>query len=533
MHWSSYLVMAYLLVGQRAFLSVFSEDTQRPAARQGDLGVFRILAQEQGILKMQADVTSLVPGALVLYRTNQSENGLKLAMVMRIIDLERDLHNQSEGISVHSMEKSDVHSNRYGALLRRYTDECNCAQNYPNLPRDFVKPLAEIHGVLYFKLPWLGLPILLLHRLKVFFAGAGIAGGIMTQVFSAINGRHVTLYDLDIETRGTSKRSTFIFFVILLCTVIAYFVYHATVMWIGVTATTVLGVFFFLYAGLHDVTLDSIASIREAVEDSISASVGGPAYYGWPVPGHIDRFYNDDISFVHAQGEGLNPLQLLRGRVFRYFARIAGCCHTSSWISSQNIGVMRFPHPDAKRIKLDEEQRGLLSACSRSIGVDEETLGEIFRCKLTGVIMKDPVVAADGFSYEREPVQTFLQRYSFSPVSNDSLGFRHVVNNNQLRTILEHVHANGSLDANFVEDELKCPITMSRMRDAVVTCDGHSYERSAILRWLRRHATSPKSNLLLTNKALITNRNISLLGNSLPGGVCEEDRPCSPECPAT
>eukprot|EP00960_Hanusia_phi_P061350 764817-Hanusia_phi.AAC.6 len=81
MHWSSYLVMAYLLVGQRAFLSVFSEDTQRPAARQGDLGVFRILAQEQGILKMQADVTSLVPGALVLYRTNQSENGLKLAMV--------------------------------------------------------------------------------------------------------------------------------------------------------------------------------------------------------------------------------------------------------------------------------------------------------------------------------------------------------------------------------------------------------------------------------------------------------------------
>ncbi|EKX40873.1 hypothetical protein GUITHDRAFT_75270, partial [Guillardia theta CCMP2712] len=37
-----------------------------------------------------------------------------------------------------------------------------------------------------------------------------------------------------------------------------------------------------------------------------------------------------------------------------------------------------------------------------------------------------------------------------------------------------------------VEDELKCPITMSRMRDAVVTCDGHSYERSAILRWLRR-----------------------------------------------
>jgi len=531
MHWSSYLVMAYLLVGQRAFLSVFSEDTQRPAARQGDLGVFRILAQEQGILKMQADVTSLVPGALVLYRTNQSENGLKLAMVMRIIDLENELHNQSEGISARNMQKSDINSKRYGVLLRRYTDECNCAHNYPNLPRDFVKPLAEIHGVLYFNVPWLGLPILLLHRLKVFFAGAGIAGGIMTQVFSAINGRHVTLYDLDIETRGTAKRSTFIFFCLLLCTVIAYFVYHATVMWIGVTATTVLGVFFFLYAGLHDVTLDSIASIREAVEDSISANVGGPAYYGWPVPGYEDRFYNDDISFVHAQGEGLNPLQLLRGRVFRYFARIVGRYH-SSWISSQNMGSVRFPNHDLRKLKLDEQQQLLLSTCSRAISIDEETLGEIFRCKLTGVVMRDPVIAADGFSYEREPVQAFLQRYSFSPVSNDSLGFRHVVNNNQLRSILEHLHVNGSLDTNFVEDELKCPITMSRMRDAVVTCDGHSYERGAILCWLRRHATSPKSNLLLNNKALVSNRNISLLAKSLAGGVYEDDRPCSPECPA-
>ena len=64
-----------------------------------------------------------------------------------------------------------------------------------------------------------------------------------------------------------------------------------------------------------------------------------------------------------------------------------------------------------------------------------------------------------------------------------------------------------------VQHELKCPITMSRMRDAVVTCDGHSYEREAIVHWLRRHGTSPKSNVELGSKALVTNRNVALLAS--------------------
>jgi len=41
---------------------------------------------------------------------------------------------------------------------------------------------------------------------------------------------------------------------------------------------------------------------------------------------------------------------------------------------------------------------------------------------------------------------------------------------------------------------------MSRLSDAVVTCDGHSYQREAIVHWLRRHETSPKSNVVLPSK---------------------------------
>ncbi|CAM9325552.1 unnamed protein product [Phaeothamnion confervicola] len=54
-----------------------------------------------------------------------------------------------------------------------------------------------------------------------------------------------------------------------------------------------------------------------------------------------------------------------------------------------------------------------------------------------------------------------------------------------------------------------CPITGMPIEDPVVAADGHSYERSAIERWLRDHDTSPMTGETLATKALF--RNYSLL----------------------
>ena len=43
----------------------------------------------------------------------------------------------------------------------------------------------------------------------------------------------------------------------------------------------------------------------------------------------------------------------------------------------------------------------------------------------------------------------------------------------------------------YAKQDLRCPITLEVMRDPVMAADGHSYEREAILRWLRGHRTSP------------------------------------------
>eukprot|EP00466_Bigelowiella_natans_P005739 jgi/Bigna1/45697/e_gw1.142.3.1 len=55
---------------------------------------------------------------------------------------------------------------------------------------------------------------------------------------------------------------------------------------------------------------------------------------------------------------------------------------------------------------------------------------------------------------------------------------------------------------------MQCPITREVMKDPVVCSDGHTYERSAIQRWLQRNSTSPRTNLPLASNALIPNHSL-------------------------
>jgi len=50
-----------------------------------------------------------------------------------------------------------------------------------------------------------------------------------------------------------------------------------------------------------------------------------------------------------------------------------------------------------------------------------------------------------------------------------------------------------------------CPITRDPMRDPVVAADGHTYERSAIVRWLKNSDKSPLTGSVLPHKNLVPN----------------------------
>lgn len=51
-----------------------------------------------------------------------------------------------------------------------------------------------------------------------------------------------------------------------------------------------------------------------------------------------------------------------------------------------------------------------------------------------------------------------------------------------------------------------CPITQEVLRDPVIDPSGHTYEKSAILDWLKNHNTSPITRTPLRAEQLVPNR---------------------------
>jgi hypothetical protein len=55
-------------------------------------------------------------------------------------------------------------------------------------------------------------------------------------------------------------------------------------------------------------------------------------------------------------------------------------------------------------------------------------------------------------------------------------------------------------------ESFSCPITCSLFEDPVITvADGHTYERVAIIEWLKTHDTSPRTGVKLSSKAVVPN----------------------------
>lgn len=69
---------------------------------------------------------------------------------------------------------------------------------------------------------------------------------------------------------------------------------------------------------------------------------------------------------------------------------------------------------------------GVLAACPRELA-----------CPLTGVCMQDPVMAADGHTYERQAIQTWLARHQISPRTRKLLETKDVYPHHEKRSEIE------------------------------------------------------------------------------------------------
>lgn len=50
--------------------------------------------------------------------------------------------------------------------------------------------------------------------------------------------------------------------------------------------------------------------------------------------------------------------------------------------------------------------------------------------------MRDPVMAADGFTYERQALESWLFSHATSPITNQSMPHKHLISNHSLRSAI-------------------------------------------------------------------------------------------------
>ena len=88
----------------------------------------------------------------------------------------------------------------------------------------------------------------------------------------------------------------------------------------------------------------------------------------------------------------------------------------------------------------------VLSSSDATKRAIDPALHQFFLCPLTHQLMADPVVAADGHTYEREAIEQWLQHQQAhgkpltSPKTNEPLAHSHLIPNHQLRALIREAH---------------------------------------------------------------------------------------------
>jgi WD40 repeat protein len=148
-----------------------------------------------------------------------------------------------------------------------------------------------------------------------------------------------------------------------------------------------------------------------------------------------------------------------------------------------------------------DEYTEITKADGSTISVPSSFIDKTF----TNELFLEPVVAADGFTYEKVNIDKWLTTSDILPKTSTPLKNNTLIPNNTLkRAIHEMVDDRAKFPKNFL-----CPITGKLYIDPVITADGETYEREAITGLFSTgNNTSPYTRLELDNIQLLSNQTI-------------------------
>ena len=89
-------------------------------------------------------------------------------------------------------------------------------------------------------------------------------------------------------------------------------------------------------------------------------------------------------------------------------------------------------------------------------GTDGLDVPDELRCPISCELFRDPVIAADGFNYEREHIETWFAEHSTSPKTNAELESTGLIPNHELRARCEEWKALHSTEDGFKKQLKAC-----------------------------------------------------------------------------
>ena len=141
-------------------------------------------------------------------------------------------------------------------------------------------------------------------------------------------------------------------------------------------------------------------------------------------------------------------------------------------------------------------------------------------CPLSGAVMKNPVVASDGYSYEREVLEAYMIRCidNHVPISSPMVPARLdrtvLYPNIALKTMADELNDNKSP----TEAVPVCPITQIPFAASTVPhilSSGQSFTKTKVTQWLKRSDLCPMTNINVKGKSILPNWTLSVAIDAL------------------
>ena len=152
-------------------------------------------------------------------------------------------------------------------------------------------------------------------------------------------------------------------------------------------------------------------------------------------------------------------------------------------------------------------------------GMPDAIISDV-NCPITTDLLEDPVVAADGHSYDRASIAQWVRTNRTSPKTQARLPTTDLIPNNLLKRFITSMMDFKNIHT-VPSDIFVCPLSKKALADPVVAHDGVSYDRQAIAAYMGKasNVNFPNSRTRMPKRTVVPNFTIKAILFTLSGST--------------